>query len=846
MTNALEPTNLTTSVIDVTGQGSYRTTISNRFTNQWTNGFSASNSTNFPLLGGQTSLPVAWIPIRQERRIRVGSAATTNVQVARMAFFVQDLQGLIDAERMGGSNNRTTGTNPAEISLTNLSGTALMSATTASNFVATNTRRLFASVGALTLSNAGGLATNDLRYVATGLRSWGWLSNNADSFSNRIPPGILIAASTGYTNAGQAKFDLNTNLTAGSVGNLVSILSNNLPGFTNRAGGMAGPTYLSNIAANIVDYADADSTPTYFAPDVRGSEAVAWPNEIIYQIRFTNTDTLATNGGYQYAFKFKQYVETWNIHNTSVPSVALSISNNLDILVRIPGAGGNTFTLDSLTTPDQRIQTATNVVGAPATLRPGEFGMLETPEQTFTYFADGATNATNVIFQDHGGNQVVIQSTNAGSPPLTRTLAGMQIYAATNLTTDPGWLTANQFASAILQPGVYRSAVTTVGGDPRAQFFLRNWQVKCSPYVNYSSPGGRNYEQGNASFANSEVNPELFWPDGGRTIPGDKGANPSSLAAANQRPDALYNSKMGTWSTNLALARVNNSGSFSNVLELGNIFDPIQWADTNQLSAAAGGQRGLWTNLSAAATNDARFCGRNSLRIGRPEFTRFAFTNFGGAGSAAVPNMGMTASAMLDLFRIGSADSNSFTGGGRINLNTAPAPVLAALAGGCRLTNDPALTGVGGSGTNFPIPATMTNAFARGVMKFRQSYPFYSPSQLNFISPDSSWPTNWPTGAVFGNTNPITIPDSGSFLPAGTARLNVTAANDAAMEEWFSKIYGLSGVDSLNFRCYVIAQLTDANGNPRGAPYRKYYQIYTVPYPQTPAFSAVVVEEGSY
>lgn len=363
MTNALEPTNLTTSVIDVTGQGNYRSTISNRFATQWTNGFNSSNSTNFPLLGGQTSLPVAWIPIRQDRRIRVGSAVTTNVQVARMAFYVQDLQGLIDAERMGGETNRITGTNPAEISLTNLSGTALTNTGTASNFVATNNRRLYASVGMLTRSNISGLATNDLRYVATGLRSWGWMANNADSFSNRIPPGILIAASTGYTNAGQVKFDLNTNLTSGSVGNLVSILSNNLPGFTNRAGGMAGPTYLSNIAANIVDYADADSTPTYFAPDVRGSEAVAWPNEIIYQIRFTNTDTLATNGGYQYAFKFKQYVETWNIHNTSVPSVALSISNNLDILVRIPGAGGNTFTLDSLTTPDQRIQTATNVVG---------------------------------------------------------------------------------------------------------------------------------------------------------------------------------------------------------------------------------------------------------------------------------------------------------------------------------------------------------------------------------------------------------------------------------------------------------------------------------------------------
>jgi len=547
-------------------------------------------------------------------------------------------------------------------------------------------------------------------------------------------------------------------------------------------------------------------------------------------------------------------LETWNIHNVKVPTVPLSISNNLEILVRIPGTGGNTFTLASLASEDQKFQIATNVASSPATLRPGEFGMLETPEQTFIYFADGATNVTNVIFQDCGGNQVLIggTNTNASRPPLIRTLAGMQIYAQTNqgnqLTTGPGWLTANQFASAILQPNIYRSAVTTVGGDPRAQFFLRDWQVKCSPYENYSSPGGRNYEQGNAGFANSEVNPQLFWPDGGRTVAGDRGANPSNF---NQRPNTLYASKVGTWSTNLALARINNSGTFSNVFELGNIFDPIQWADSSQLPSTAGGQRGLWTNLSAAATNDARFAGRTSLRIGRPEFTRFAFTNDGGAGSVAVPNMGMSAAAMLDLFRIGSADSNNFTGGGKINLNTAPAPVLAALAGGCRLTNDPALTGVGGSGTNFPVPASMSNTFARGVMRFRQLYPFHSPSQLNFISPDAGWPGNWPTGAVFGNTNLIAIPALGS-LPATNARLNVTAANDAAMEEWFSKIHGLSGVDSLNFRCYVVAQLTDTNGNPRGAPHRKYYQIYTIPQPAAftnpalPPFRPVVVEEGIY
>ena len=471
---------------DITNQGTFRSQMIT-FMNAQTS-FTNGQSTNIPLLGDTpanrcTSPPVGWVYIKQNVRVKPGFTNTTNVPVARFAFYVQDLCGMIDAERMGGFTNGTPyrgstnlpayyaqGTNPAEISLTNLTGTVLINATNVSTFTSTNNRIKYLSPGMLVLSNCGGLATNDLRYVTTGLRHW----TNA---YERIPVGLGYAHS--WSN--KCNLSINSDLTLVKITN---VIEKNLTFFTNRAGGMDKKNYLLNIAANIIDYVDTDSNPTYIAPDVRGSEAVAWPNEIIYQVTFSNTDTLATGGGFQYAFKFKQYIETWNIHNTNVPTGSLSISNNLEILVRIPGTGGSTFSLASLTTEDQKTQIATNVASSPATLRPGEFGMLETPEQTFIYFADGATTVTNVIFQDCGNNQVVIRPTNS-SAPLTRTLAGMQIYSATNLgsalTTGSGWLTANQFASAILAPNVYRSGVTTVGGDPRAQFFIQNWQVKCSP-----------------------------------------------------------------------------------------------------------------------------------------------------------------------------------------------------------------------------------------------------------------------------------------------------------------------------------------------------------------------------
>ena len=817
-----------------------------------TNGFVASPGLNhprcvqIPLLGGRTSPPVGWVYIHQEKR-RQGGTSTNTSPVVRLAWFTEDLEGLIDAERMGGVTTRPSGTNSEEISLSSATGTNGALLSSVANF--TNNRKTYISFGLLSATNISGLANpTNARYFASGLRAWA--PTNPASPTNGalawIPVGIPISGSStdpkGYTNQGYTKLNLNNLITnSGStiqaVANITAAITNNLPSFTNRAGGMNGDIYVSNIAANIVDYADTDSDPTYFAPDVRGSEAIAWPNEIFYQVTFSNTDTLATGGGFQYAFKFKQYIETWNIHNTNVPTGFLSISNNLEILVRIPGTGGATFSLASLTTEDQKTQIATNVASTPAALRPGEFGMLETPEQTFIYFADGATNATNVIFQDCGNNQVVIRPTNSSSAPLTRTLAGMQIYSATNqgdqLTTGPGWLTANQFASAILAPNVYRSGVTTVGGDPRAQFFLRDWQVKCSPYVGYSSPGGRNYEQGNSSFANSEVNPQLFWPDAGRTIPGDKGANPTSFS---QRPNTLYAGRVGTWSTNLSLARINNSGSFSNVCELGNIFDPMQWADTSQLPAAAGGQRGLWTNLTTTATNDVRFAGRTSLRVGRGELQRFAFTNMYGNSVPWIPNMGMSAAALLDLFCVTNGTNvggGPYTlGGGKINLNTAPAPVLRALAGGIRLTQDPSLTGVGGSGTNFPVPPSMAEAFAQGVMRFRSKYPFLTPSHLSFIGTDPAWPntTTWPANAVFGNTNTIALSSAPGNTFGASARINVTAWNDQAAEEWFSKIYALSSCQSHNYRIYVVAQLVATNSsgqtNAIGPLVKKYFQIY--------------------
>ena len=127
----------------------------------------------------------------------------------------------------------------------------------------------------------------------------------------------------------------------------------------------------------------------------------------------------------------------------------------------------------------------------------------------------------------------------------------------------------------------------------------------------------------------------------------------------------------------------------------------------------------------------------------------------------------------------------------------------------------------------------MVAAFTNGVMKFRQTYPFYSTSQLPFISTnygDANWTNTWNASTVF-STN------------TGCGLKGITELNDQGMEEWFSKIYGLSSVQSRNFRIYVYAQMVNSDNVPYGRIMRKYYHLYTE---QTADDSGHVFNDAGY
>lgn len=797
-----------------------------------------TNCTLIPLLGGRMSPPVGWTYIYQDKKI-ANSTNTTNVPVARFSYYMEDLSGLIDAERMGGSD-RTTGTNASEISLTNLftnwSSNSIINSNNYAQFINATNRPKYFSPALMLYANTN-ISTNDLRYFAHGLLSW-------SNFPNTIPVGVPITRNTGYIQGGQLKINLNSSANQ-NVGPIAAAINANLPAFTNRAGGMSGPAYINNIAANIVDYVDADSTPSVDNdgnPTYLGIENIPWPNELFDRIIFTEV----TSAGL-IRIELKDYVEVWNMGNSNIPSgTTITLSNNYDMVLTMTNSGSGTAfapvffktNLTNFTTESgsfgQRQFTLTN------SLLPNGYQVLESSTDPSTrrlsiqipntissaYWTDALVKNNWAIFPAQADATTNMTYTAfIGTKAIQKTISGRWTrFLAPSFAIRPPsgtYIFCNNIGYAS-QTAINGQPKHT-GGDPRAQLFLSNPLYNQNYTNGYASPGGRNVGRYQlSSFPESEVNPAKFWTDNGHANSADYGGNPTSTS---QSPTSFP--PLTPPLTNNYVMKRNDTGVLTNILELGNIYDPMQWSD--QSGSGVAGQPGLWTNLTAAATKDTRFGGRNTLRIGRPEHPRFAFTDLSGTGDYPMPYMGRSAAALLDLF----SSSDSYDNGGRINLNTAPAPVLRALAGGITLSNDLAMT----PSSTLAIPNRMTEAFAQGVMRYRSIYPFLSPSQLAFIATDygvtnsasTHWTNTWPSNAVFGNTNrTISLDTSVPGIPSSwtTASNGVSEWNDQAAEEWFSKIYNLSTVQSWNYRTYVVAQLVNTNGLPTGPTMRKYSLMY--------------------
>lgn len=837
-----------------TNPGSYLTQIGT-FMAAMTNNFVANptstdtNCTRIPLLGGRTSPPVGWTYIYQDKRI-ANSTNTTNVPVARFSYYMEDLSGLIDAERMGGSN-RTSGTDATEITLTNLttnwSSNSIIMPTNITQFTNPTNRAKYFSPGLILYANSN-ISTNDLRYFAHGLLSW-------STFPNVIPAGIPITDNLGYAQGGNLKTNLNSAANL-NVTTIAATITNNLPNFTNRAGGMNGNTYVSNIAANIVDYVDTDGSPTttgtYGTTDYsQGVDSYPWVNEVATRVTVQSYTASSKN----LVLNMRGFAELWNLSDKPFTGdISLTMQENDFIQAEI----GSTVTAANTTLTTSGTLT-TNI-----TILPMEFKVVEVfanlvtlnvpePTGTGTKYVTWPTASTNSTFELKIG-AVTVQKPLGGLARRVDTSKLLTGYSDCLDLTDPTKMETGANSRKIYRgnPLTHTNASFDFmnEGDPRMTPFRIIGTTTSHTWATYETGASYFLGNGRSSFGGWNTNSSLSqlsltnllepsYPLTAGNMPTGP-SNPNGIFAVlptKVEPIAPEPTK--------ALQKLNNTGTFSNIFELGNIFDPVQWSFSS-IAVQPGGS--IPTN--AVATGPAtRRGGGTTLRIGRAEHPRFAFTNLGGI--YPVPNMGASAAALLDIFSV----SNSYDNGGKINLNTAPAPVLRALAGGVTLTNDPAMK----PSSTLAVPNTMTEAFVQGVMRYRATYPFLSPSQLAFIAtdygitntPSTSWTNTWPANAVFGNRNTtIFLTNAPGNTLGTTASMGVTEWNDQAAEEWFSKIYQLTSVGSCNFRTYVVAQLVDTNGLPTGRSTRKYYLMHirhdSDSYPPTISANPFISFESPY
>ena len=705
------------------------------------------NTTNFvfdDLPGGLsvTSPPaISWV------YLTTTDSAGQIITNARFAFWVEDLAGKLDLSVVGTTDTtvgrRPTGTNPAEIALWSVFNPAARS--DVENAIAgdlVNARSNIFTAATARLVNPA-VTTNMLADFAANLR-------HDTNEPEVIPFGF------GYADQGKPKFDLNTNVSASGAASIVSKVTANLPQFAaKRAGGMAPATYLNYLAANIVDYADSDSSPTS-SGGAQGDEAATYLNEIFD--RFYWKEKIEQLGQWSVKLDVTTYMELWNPTDQQVQGQLVVEIDATKVKITVNGS--------DLELADQP-WTLTEQID----FKPNEYKVLEmTREVTLPWGpTEPSPQATLPLPKSE-----VSYSVTLNSDEIDKSVDGYGLERTVSPTgirfKRPLWKGNAMVADSDLAFGRV--------GDPRMNAYI-TYQRRGHTYVQRSSWGGRNRMPGLIANSFGEVKK---WYDG--TFVTNSPAGISATADDDSPPDLAGTA---TYYSN-APVKLNNTGKFTNVFELGNVFDPVQW--TVNLTNT--------DDIRSNATASSLGGGGNTLRVGRAEHSRFT-------------NDGSGASQLLDIFASGPTGSAGVVvnrAAGRININTAGTNALRALVAGVYHQTDPAILPV-----NLVIPTNAVGAFVDAVNRFRAGRPFFAPSQLTLLATNTV-ASAWPTNAVFGNRS----------------LAGANEWNDSAAEEWFSRVYALSTVRSRNFLVYAVGQsLQPGATNIPASSVRSAYQLYVEP-----------------
>ncbi|MEX1049168.1 MAG: hypothetical protein WED15_06550 [Akkermansiaceae bacterium] len=806
-------------------------------------GTAAHQSIAFQTLPYQDQVRAAWLPVQDEKNRTVG----------RYAFWVEDLQSRVDASTAGNdkglggtharaawpfpapglNDNPVTDDEPAlnQIALFALDPNATDVAQGELGKTLLENRKLLVSPDSplaaariqpplerLTSASddafAGDLADPRARAVERGI--------NSGVHSYLEQPIVPYAAGINPAVAGQPKLNLNKLLAdnrAAAVDEMAAFIEEALPDFEERKGGFPDD-YLKTLAANALDYADADSDATV-GVGYRGIDSYPLVSEFVFKSRWD--DIRIVDGRKFMDLSVSIYVELWNMTNVSVNGQA-QVSYETKYGFQIP-PNPNFFTFDDLSRATHNLVESEGYRWFPAfnvSLQPNEYRVVKCGTVTYSYdavssseFIASPLNLTGESYAAGGAgyrmrwNGKMVDQSRGG---VHRNDSSLNYPA--NTKTNPRQRVRTTIPGHSHWRGVSAPRDNNMG-DARMAHYLASPQ-DANVYPQNYSPNRRNIREGsvynnNVNLVYGRVLPSE-WPDGGHDSPfgsisvynlvKDLFSSPTAFSNDHRiEPDAPV---FFTELPDLALGReeaptrLSNLGRFLSVTELGRVYDPVMWQVRTSTSNNAGVP---WGDVLSSSASSPDHGGGNTLRTGRPEHPAFDAP-------------GLRASQLLDLFHVGiprSEDDAEREGllveiAGHLNLNTASKPALRQLIAG-RLGQDPEirlfLNNTHSAELNrFPLmqklsPApdisTISDRIADAVIRSR---PYASTGGLANAREVSGTTATY----VFGNPKIIPFPNSPGFPDP------YLQWTDAAIEETFARTHEASTVRSRNFRIWVVGQ----------------------------------------
>ncbi|MEY2539816.1 MAG: hypothetical protein QOG67_3556 [Verrucomicrobiota bacterium] len=786
---------------------------------------------NYPLLFA--TAPHSTWQQKLQTNWQVLSASSATAEHYRFTYWIEDLDGYIDANVAGNLDDSSTkhirnlGYNPNELALFTLFNPSLQSddgSTYAKTLVANHTL-LFTP---LTTRVGGTAASADDIICTTSL-----VANLAtDNEQSVIPFGL------GFPSQGKPKTNLNDIIKnspgAAGVKKIGNAISTDLPKFASTRKGGFDPSqdYNKTLAASFIDYADLDSDPT-IGSDYRGIDLMPFVVEV-YEMYYWEKDYYQ-NGGTGNFFvdvRVKTFVQLWNMFGKDI-TTGVFVFNDMNKAGLQFGPTGPISSFDKATVIDAKIsidlsKKPLTVNEYRAVLACDRLYTLDTGATTKPVDSKGKSSAIHIgdnsaptkfdkqSSYDVQWNGISYDRPGANAPNVA---AAPAIERNDCSLSKPGDVTMNGTIPGLRYTQSSGDAPYDLG-DPRMSYYIKEPQWS-SAYVGESAWGGQVYMKTNVDTKGWLAGESRVagWADSGHSSA--RGVTPTaSPASTAQDPTTL--GPAPTPEPSKAPARISNDGQFHSIAELSYIYDPFQQDPFTKVPTSIQDVdttwRDAWKNgFNASSAIKNKYGSHSTLRIGRPEFKDFDTDD-------------ARAARLLDLLSVGDITTNSVSTRGLININTASRDVLRTLGAGIKIGNlnkndvDPLIQGASaGSNVYGPTSAGASisagDAFADAVIARRTKQPFLSTSQLAQITatdkngnkdqPFFGNPDQWLNGdGPKVETTTSSSPGTTPPITAGTVDWN-----DAASEQYFAKIFNFTNVRSRNFRVFVTGQVyAPANG----------------------------------